>query len=128
MSAIAPPAPGKPSTRTPSSSARLSVGRNGAPEGIVKTRGSRGGMRAFYAGRAGRQATRILAPKMEPQRLAFSPTVLVLRSAEGASRRTRTVGGLAVTPDLLVAFRAPPRAVATPPLRLECQTAADRAR
>src|ERR1700749_5248026 len=55
-SAIGPPAPGKPSISTPSRSARLRVGRNGAPEGIVKTRGARWAMRAFYAARGGRQA------------------------------------------------------------------------
>ena len=41
------PRAGKPSISSPSRSARLRVGRNGAPEGIVKTRGARWAMRPF---------------------------------------------------------------------------------
>ena len=55
-SASGPPAPGKPSINSPSRSARASVGRNGAPGGMVKTRGSRIGMPGCHAGRRGRQA------------------------------------------------------------------------
>src|SRR5580698_7674951 len=74
----------------PSRSARLSVGRNGAPEGIVKTRGARWAMRAFYAAREGRQAG--------PREARFSsfpqcrgepfPCVLVGRNSESQAVRS----------------------------------------
>src|ERR1700749_4357276 len=83
-SAIGPPAPGNPSISTPSRSARLSVGKNGAPEGIVKTRGARWAMRAFYAARGGRQAG-LLAGRLRSSsqgRVEPSPCVLVGRNPE----------------------------------------------
>ena len=86
----APPAPGKPSISTPSRSARLSVGRNGAPEGIVKTRGARWAMRAFYAARAGRQAGGQALQLTVERRGEPFPCVLVAGNPE--SQPVRRVG------------------------------------
>src|SRR6202453_4678755 len=74
---------------TPSRSARLSVGRNDAPERIVKTRGARWAMRAFYAARVGRQAARLEERFGSPSQGAGepSPCVLVARNPESQAIR-----------------------------------------
>src|SRR5277367_3300412 len=75
---------------TPSRSARLSVGRNGAPEGIVKTRGARWAMRAFYAARVGRQAGRLGERFSLPSQRRGEPfpRILVARNPESQAIRS----------------------------------------
>src|SRR5258708_36187057 len=75
---------------TPSRSARLSVGRNGAPEGIVKTRGARWAMRAFYAARGGRQAGQLGERFGSPPQGCGEPfpCVLIARNPEAQPVRS----------------------------------------
>src|SRR5271166_5042426 len=98
-SAGGPPAPGKPGISSPSMSARASVGRNGAPGGMVKTRGSRIGMESCHAGRRGRQAGLWTAsrsraqPRREPLPIGFlagnAETQAIGRVGEGARQNAR---------------------------------------